>query len=213
MGNHGRVRFGWNRLQEITKHNEVLREEDGGLDKCEGVEMIKICVECQNEFIPTNNVQKYCKSCAARVQRRQTNEAWQKKKEENRIERKSRPLLIVKCEGCGADVMSKTNQKRFCKKCFLDKYKEGLAEKKKLRHLGGMNMNKNFKCPICGIEVSSHYNKKYCEVCRELVLKERNRRLAKQRAELLQEYFRTMPKEEQLRRMELISKKLLEEEE
>jgi len=39
MGNHGRVRFGWNRLQKITKYNEVLREEDGGLDVREGAGM------------------------------------------------------------------------------------------------------------------------------------------------------------------------------
>ena len=83
---------------------------------------------------------------------------------------------------------------------------------KKYRSRSLIQFKGKFLCPICGCEFNGYQNSKYCSECRIAVNKIKIRNSQKKRYEIDQGFWSKLSEEEKLRRMEIATKKLLEEE-
>jgi len=163
----------------------------------------KICHTCGEEYYGENS-SLYCEECKEKV----------KQEKQDIIDKKRDPnfFIIVKCYECGADIKSKKNCYRLCDDCKIAKYKEKNRLGRELRKKAGTTKYTNRNCPICGCEFNGYQNSKYCSECRIAVNKIKIRNSQKKRYEIDQGFWSKLSEEEKLRRMEIATKKLLEEE-
>lgn len=119
--------------------------------------------------------------------------------------------MIRKCEECQKNfITKKSSHKRFCEDCrdkrLLDNRKKQYEFHKEFRIKYGFTRYRDKKCEVCGnIMKNVYFTKKYCAVCYRMIINEKIRL----RYERLKMDWEELSEKEKARRMNIISKKLL----
>ena len=160
----------------------------------------KRCSVCLIEYEATCNASKYCKECSEYVKKKRANKY-------NKFYSVDK-FVMAKCHRCGVSLKVRKTGLRYCDACKIKIYQERQAKERELRRKFKIAKMKYKSCEICGEKFFGNCNKRYCDACGIEVTRQRIVKSGKAK----DMKWENLAEEEKLRRMDIVSLKLLNEE-